>query len=124
MDTAASVAALMGFGADRIEDIKTAVSEATLNAIEHGNALEVSRRVRISLVSARERLEITVQDRSSRPFGANAALNAVPSLADKLAGRSPPRGWGLFLIRSLVDHAEFSSTRAGNIVRMVVRLGS
>jgi serine/threonine-protein kinase RsbW len=36
MSTAASVAKLMGFREDRIEDLKTAVAEACINAIEHG----------------------------------------------------------------------------------------
>ena len=39
MSTAASVAKLMGFREDRIEDLKTAVAEACINAIEHGNRL-------------------------------------------------------------------------------------
>jgi serine/threonine-protein kinase RsbW len=36
MECAASVAKKMGFTEDRIEDLKTAVAEACLNAIEHG----------------------------------------------------------------------------------------
>ena len=39
MGTAASVARLMGFPEDRIEDLKTALAEACINAIEHGNHL-------------------------------------------------------------------------------------
>jgi len=35
MSTAASVARLMGFPEDRVEDLKTAVTEACINAIEH-----------------------------------------------------------------------------------------
>ena len=42
VDLAASVARQMGFPSERVEDIKTAVSEATLNAIEHGNRLDAS----------------------------------------------------------------------------------
>jgi anti-sigma regulatory factor (Ser/Thr protein kinase) len=54
MSTAASVAELMGFPSDRVDNLKTAVAEACLNAIEHGNrfneilllgALEVCRTV-------------------------------------------------------------------------------
>lgn len=40
MSTAASVAGIMGFSADRVEDLKTAVAEACINAIEHGNKLD------------------------------------------------------------------------------------
>ena len=39
MSTASAVAKLMGFREDRIEDLKTAVAEACINAIEHGNRL-------------------------------------------------------------------------------------
>ena len=42
--------------------------------------------------------------------------------ADKLAGLSNTRGWGTFLIKSLVDEVEFSSTSRGNVVRMVIYL--
>ena len=39
MSTAAAVAKLMGFRDDRVEDLKTAVAEACINAMEHGNRL-------------------------------------------------------------------------------------
>ncbi len=39
MSTAAAVAKLMGFREDRVEDLKTAVAEACINAMEHGNRL-------------------------------------------------------------------------------------
>ena len=35
MCTAAGMAQMMGFSPDRIEDLKTAVAEACINAIEH-----------------------------------------------------------------------------------------
>ena len=44
MSTAASVAKLMGFREDRIEDLKTAIAEACINAIEHGNRQNENRR--------------------------------------------------------------------------------
>jgi serine/threonine-protein kinase RsbW len=120
MDLAGSVARLMGFPAERVEDIRTAVLEATLNAIEHGNALEAAETVLIVVSPTDERLEITVQDRSSRPLVVPESAFPTPNLQDKLDGRSPARGWGMFLIRSLVDEVEFSWTGEGNLVRMVI----
>jgi serine/threonine-protein kinase RsbW len=122
MDLAASVAQRMGFPPDRVEDIKTAVSEATSNAIEHGNALDGSQTVQIVLVPEGESLEIEVRDRSSTPFVPDDAPVAAPDLDAKLAGLSSTRGWGTFLIKSLVDEVEFSSTSGGNLVRMVIYL--
>ena len=37
MESSASFARLVGFVPERIEDLKTVVSEACLNAMEHGN---------------------------------------------------------------------------------------
>ena len=122
MDTAASVARRMGFPQDRIEDIKTAVSEATTNAIEHGNRQDAKQSVLILLVPEGESLEISVRDTSSTPFSPQAGTVQTPSLEDKLAGISNTRGWGMFLIQSLVDEVEFSSDSQGNQVRMVVHL--
>ena len=52
MSTAASVAKLMGFPEDRIEDLKTAVAEACINAIEHGNRLNEKLSVGVVLQQA------------------------------------------------------------------------
>jgi serine/threonine-protein kinase RsbW len=119
MAVVASVAQHMGFPRERVEDIKTAVSEATLNAIEHGNALDPRRPVSVLVVPSGRKLEVSVRDRSARPC-AWVLDPPQPSLADKLQGLATTRGWGIFLIRSLMDEVEFSSTRAGNQVRMVV----
>ena len=127
MDLAAGVARRMGFPPDRVEDIKTAVSEATTNAIEHGNKEDADQKVLIALAPEGERLEIAVTDRSPTPFpkssnGIDAQPLRAPDLAAKLEAGANTRGWGMFLIRSLVDEVEFSSTASGNRVRMVLHL--
>ena len=118
MDLAASVAARMGFPHDRIDDIRTAVSEATINAIEHGNREAASNRVLVVLAPEGSTLRIDVRDASPRPFVAPP----LPAIAEKVAGHIGARGWGVFLISQLVDEVEFASTGDGNIVRMVVHL--
>ena len=67
MDLAGSVARQMGFPAERVDDLRTAVLEATLNAIEHGNRLKATKKVSIILAPKPQRLEITVRDRWRRP---------------------------------------------------------
>lgn len=122
MDLAESVAKRMGFPPERIQDIRTAVAEATLNAMEHGHGLDVSQKVLIDLIPQDEKLEINVRDRSSTPFSSTEPLGQQPDLAAKLAGIENTRGWGMFLIKTLVDEVEFSSSQRGNVVRMVVHL--
>ena len=122
MDVAGSLARRMGFPPDRVEDIQTAVSEATINAIEHAHAQDASQKVEIVLIPEGETLQIDVRHRSSTPFPAPDDADPEPSLEDKLAGLSATRGWGTFLIKSLVDEVEFSSTSEGNVVRMIIHL--
>jgi len=122
MDLAGSVARRLGFRTDRVEDLKTAVSEATINAIEHGNGQNAARRVLIAFVPEEDKLNICVKDESSKPFGHPGTSTATPQLEDTLRGLATARGWGMFLIRSLVDEVEFSSTKRGNVVRMVLHL--
>ena len=62
MSTAAGMAALMGFSEDRIEDLKTAVAEACINAIEHGNRFDDQLDVGVVLSSNDDELEIKVID--------------------------------------------------------------
>jgi serine/threonine-protein kinase RsbW len=122
MEVAGSVAKLMDFPPGRVDDIKTAVSEATLNAIEHGGPSDASRRILIIFTPEPGALEIDVRDGSMTPFAAQERLGMPPNLEDQIAGRAPTRGWGTFLIKSLVDEVEFASTAEGNVVRMVIHL--
>src|SRR5580700_10826638 len=62
MSTAASVAKLMGFRDDRVEDLKTAVAEACINAIEHGNRLNEKLSVGVVLSAGEDSLEVKVMD--------------------------------------------------------------
>jgi serine/threonine-protein kinase RsbW len=120
MSTAAAVAQLMGFRNDRIEDLKTAVSEACINAIEHGNRLIEARSVAVILSVARDALEVKV-------FDAGRGLDHLPPKPDidrKIHGQQDPRGMGIFLIQALVDEAQWVPGVDGDssYVRLLIRL--
>jgi anti-sigma regulatory factor (Ser/Thr protein kinase) len=66
MSTAASVAKLMGFPEARIEDLKTAVAEACINAIEHGNRLNEKLSVGVVLRAEPDSLEVSARNQPSR----------------------------------------------------------
>jgi serine/threonine-protein kinase RsbW len=120
MSTAAAVAKLMGFREDRVEDLKTAVGEACINAIEHGNRLNEKLSVGVVLSAGSDALEIKVIDdgkgMKSRPV--------APDIDRKMHGEEDPRGMGMFLIQALVDEAEWVVGSEGNssYVRLVIRL--
>ncbi|MDE1178433.1 MAG: ATP-binding protein [Edaphobacter sp.] len=119
MNTAASVAHLMGFADDRIEDLKTAISEACINAMEHGNKLDETRLVGIILSMNADSLEVKVLDTGEGPKGHTVR----PDIDRKMHEEEAARGMGMFLIESLVDEVEWvSSPPTGSYARMVIRL--
>lgn len=119
MNTAASMAALMGFSPDRIEDLKTAVAEACINAIEHGNRMDETQNVGVVLSSHDNELEVRVIDSGSGVTSAPAS----PDIDRKMLGEEDARGMGMFLIQALVDEAEWHAGPPGNsFVRLVIRL--
>jgi serine/threonine-protein kinase RsbW len=112
---AEAVAQEMGFSDDRIEDLKTAVAEACMNAIEHGNQGSQTAAVTVLLTAANEQLEVRVADE-----GLKAMPNEFPA-PGRTGGDN--RGWGMFFISQLVDQVEITRLPAGgNQVRMVIYL--
>ncbi len=120
MSTAAAVAKLMGFKEDRIEDLKTAVAEACINAIEHGNRLNESLSVGVVLSAGGDSLEVKVIDDGK----GLRTLPPKPNIDRKIHGEEDPRGMGMFLIQALVDEAEWVKGTDGksSYVRLVIRL--
>lgn len=120
MSTAAAVAKLMGFREDRVEDLKTAVAEACINAIEHGNRLNEGLSVGVVLSSADDKLEVRVIDDGK----GLKTLPPKPDIDKKIHGEEDPRGMGMFLIQALVDEAEWVKGTDGksSYVRLVIRL--
>ena len=113
----------------RVERLKTAVAEATLNAMEHGNhydpELEVNIVVRVSdrAVSAMHAdtvVSVCITDQGSGPI----PEHTHPDLQAKLQGTQSPRGWGLFLIKNMVDEMNVSGDGEKHLVELVMYLES
>lgn len=117
MDFVASVANNMNFPSERVEDLKTAVAEACINAIEHGNKMDAGMKVGVSLTVDRGRLQVAVHDE-----GPGIGRVVPPNLDSQIAGTTDTRGWGIFLIKSLMDEVTFESTPEGNVVKMIIHL--
>ena len=120
MSTAAAVAKLMGFREDRVEDLKTAVAEACINAIEHGNRLNEKLSIGVVLSAGADALEVKVIDDGK----GMKARPAKPDIDRKMHGEEDARGLGMFLIQALVDEAEWVVGTEGksSYVRLVIRL--
>ena len=119
MNTAASVAHLMGFSNERVEDLKTAIAEACINAMEHGNKLDETLCVGVVLSMGADSLEVKILDNGTGPQGDVVA----PDIDKKMHEEEEARGMGMFLIESLVDEVEWvSAPHEGSYARMVIRL--
>jgi serine/threonine-protein kinase RsbW len=114
MASASAVARRMGFSIERVEDLKTAISEACINAIEYGSEFDVSTKVLIILNVSSQELEVNVVDQGKREF---------PDTPAEPGAREDNRGWGIFLIKNLMDEVEVSKAPdGGNQIRMVIHL--
>jgi len=102
----------------KLEQLKTAVAEATLNAIEHGNHNQPELDVAIQLVVTDRELTVRISD-----HGGDQVIPEVtsPNLERKLAGLESPRGWGLFLIRNLVDEARITNQSDRHTMVLVMK---
>ncbi|SFI59436.1 MULTISPECIES: ATP-binding SpoIIE family protein phosphatase [Microbacterium] len=117
MDRVASIASTALAGA-RLDALKTAVSETVMNAIEHGNRGDAALNVLIAVRRTSEYVTVEVAD-----YGRGLRQDAeTPDLDLKLAGLQRPRGWGLFLVRELVDRVEEFRDGDRHVVRLVMRV--
>lgn len=117
-DAIAAFARRLGIGAERIEDLKTALSEACINAIEHGNSLRPGLRVQINCRVSEQQLVIEVIDQGLRTF---TPQGGPLSIQEKIAGLGSLRGMGLMLISQLCDEAGFvAQSGSGNCFRLAL----
>lgn len=103
----------------RLEQLKTAVAEATMNAMEHGNHYEADKPVLISVRATERVVSVSITDKG----GSQPIPNpGVPDLEAKLAELQNPRGWGLFLIKNLVDEMNTTSDETHHTIELVIYL--
>jgi serine/threonine-protein kinase RsbW len=107
----AVLAQKLDFSKERIEDLKTAMGEAVINAIEHGNQLNTQLRVGITALVEDKTLTLKVIDHGRKPL-------PTPSLVRE--ERADHRGWGLLLIKSLTDEVNTILEPGRNELQMVM----
>ena len=125
MERAVLEAKKLGFSNDRIEDLKTAVSEACTNAIEHGNKCDEQTTVSVTLAPTDSSLKVTVEDNGEwseeefrKAMERNPVLTGCPQ--NRLIKK---RGWGIFLIKNLVNEVSYEpKEEGGNQLTMIINL--
>ena len=114
-----SAIAGLGMAPARLERLKTALAEATMNAMEHGNEYGPDSKVRIRVVHRGDTVRVRITDRGE---AGELPEPEVPDLEAKLEGRQRPRGWGLFLIEKMVDETRVESDARGHTLELAMRL--
>jgi serine/threonine-protein kinase RsbW len=119
LDTVISFVRQIGFDPARIDDLKTALAEVCINAIEHGNKLQADLRIDISCVYTTQLLLIEVHDQGVQRLDFD--ITRVPlNIEEKIAGLGSPRGLGLHLIQQLADEASCTvDSKGGNCFRLL-----
>ncbi len=130
----------LGLSQARLERLKTAVAEATMNAIEHGNGNRPEIPVEVEVTQNGDEIVVAISDQggekdagSGQGEGAGASTGTVkgdgaggheePDLARKLDGEQSPRGWGLFLIRNMVDAMQVTTDGQQHTIWLIMRTG-
>ena len=119
MDSVAEAVAPVGLDPRRLEQLKTAVSEAAMNAIEHGNGSDPDVPVDVHVRRSGGELSVAITDRGGSDMLPEAE---TPDLEAKLDGRQKTRGWGLFLIRNMVDDVRESGDGDLHTIELVLDL--
>jgi serine/threonine-protein kinase RsbW len=115
----------LGLSPARLDKLKTAVAEATMNAIEHGNDSRPELPVWVEVFQSGAEVIVTITDRGGRNDDSDPESSAqLPDLGRKLGGDQGPRGWGLFLIRHMVDAMDITTSGEKHTVRLMMRIGS
>ncbi|MGH9947917.1 MAG: ATP-binding protein, partial [Pyrinomonadaceae bacterium] len=105
--TLEDIARKHGFGSSDINQIKTAVVEACINASEHSHSPDGQ--IRISFNVASDRISVTV---------ANRGVRLADQMPNDKAESETRRGWGLKLIERLMDEVRLDQTDDGTSITM------
>lgn len=112
------VARRLSFTSEAINQIKTAVVEACINASEH--SLSPDRKIYQRFQVENDRLVITISSRGILPtnIASNGAGEAEPEVESESQKSDDRRGWGLKLIQTLMDEVEFERVDEGTSLKM------
>lgn len=120
MEAAAELAYQAGAGEETVRNLATAVAEACLNAMEHAHGFDPHLSVKLTFRFGRSLLEVDIVDLGP-PFN---LPSGKPSLGNKIEGIEQTRGWGLYLIKNMVDKVELRRLPDGNLLRLTVEFPS
>lgn len=112
--TAEAVGAFMKLDEEKVDEIKLALVEACINAFEHSQSADG--RISINFDIGQEQLTLTLSDK-----GQGFNLERVQAEAEKRHQTNKRRGWGLAIMKELMDDVRVESGENGTTITMVKR---
>jgi serine/threonine-protein kinase RsbW len=102
-----------GFSDDAIYAIDMAVREAMANAVKHGNKLDETKTVELTLNNSAKGLEITIRD-----FGTGFEVEEIPDPTNP-ENLLKANGRGILFMRNFTEEVEwFQHPEGGTVVKM------
>lgn len=106
VETVGTIARVKRFSFEKVSKLKTAVAEACVNAIEHGNKENPEKDVIVTIICDESSMSVSIKD-----FGEGHIEQPnfqMPDLRKQIEERQLG-GWGMYLMRTLVDKLEVDS---------------
>lgn len=94
-------------------EVSLAVIEACINAFEHSNSID--RNIYITFTVSPHSLKVELKDKGS---GFEPSTIPMPDISKKITGKDKKRGWGLHLMKTLMDDVSVESSNEGTIIKM------
>lgn len=111
--TASIIAEIMDFEETHIDEIQLAIIETCINAFEHSNSEDS--KVTVTYVLTDDELKLKITD-----HGVGFGAEQVKLLTGEARARAmQKRGWGLEIIREMMDEVEIDSGDDGTTITML-----
>ena len=111
--TASIIAEIMNFEETHIDEIQLAIIETCINAFEHSNSQD--NKVTVTYVLTDDDLELKITD-----HGVGFGMDKNEFLAGEARAEAmQKRGWGLEIIREMMDEVEIDSSDGGTTITML-----
>jgi len=110
--TVSAIAEYMSFETDKIEDLKLALIEACINAFEHSKAKD--NKLYLKFIMQENRLTVIIKDNG---LGFDSGYLENSEIVRKKRPENK-RGWGLMLIKNLMDEVHIESNSGGTTLIM------
>ena len=111
--TAEVVSKHMKLDSEKTNEISLALIEACINAFEHSKSKS---EVFIHFIISKENLTIKVIDKGK---GFDSSKISIPNIENKIGSDEKKRGWGIMLIKELMDSVNYESNEEGTTLTMI-----